>query len=135
MEGIESLSKSKVRVLRGAEKAVAAIQGQRYNFKCQTIFFSVTFLKFHLFCKQCLHKDLVFINWELMSALASLEMFGEEDLAGTYLQTPLPLPEFFPIGQWNRFKKREIRHLTDPLALELVCNGTKVSLTGSLMGL
>ena len=24
--------------------------------------------------------------------------------ARTYLQTPLPLPEFFPIGQWNRFK-------------------------------
>ena len=26
------------------------------------------------------------------------------DIARTYLQTPLPLPEFFPIGQWNRFK-------------------------------
>ena len=39
MEGIESLSKSKVRVLRGAEKAVAAIQGQRYNFELQAIFF------------------------------------------------------------------------------------------------
>ena len=38
MEGIESLSKSKVRVLRGAEKAVAAIQGQRYNFEFQAIF-------------------------------------------------------------------------------------------------
>ena len=24
--------------------------------------------------------------------------------AQTYLQTPLPLPEFFPIGQWNRFE-------------------------------
>ena len=24
--------------------------------------------------------------------------------AQTYLQTPLQLPEFFPIGQWNRFK-------------------------------
>ena len=24
--------------------------------------------------------------------------------ARTYLQTPLPLPERFPIGQWNRFK-------------------------------
>ena len=24
--------------------------------------------------------------------------------AGMYLQTPLRLPEFFPIGQWNRFK-------------------------------
>ena len=22
----------------------------------------------------------------------------------TYLQIPLPLPEFSPIGQWNRFK-------------------------------
>ena len=27
-----------------------------------------------------------------------------EEKAGTYLQTPLRLPEFFPIGQWNRFK-------------------------------
>ena len=27
-----------------------------------------------------------------------------EYYARTYLQTPLPLPEFFPIGQWNRFK-------------------------------
>jgi hypothetical protein len=26
------------------------------------------------------------------------------DSAQTYLQTPLRLPEFFPIGQWNRFK-------------------------------
>ena len=25
-------------------------------------------------------------------------------IARTYLQTPLPLPEFFPIGQWNKFK-------------------------------
>ena len=24
--------------------------------------------------------------------------------ARRYLQTPLRLPEFFPIGQWNRFK-------------------------------
>ena len=31
-------------------------------------------------CQQCLHKDLVFINRQLMSALASLEGFGEEDL-------------------------------------------------------
>ena len=54
--------------------------------------------------------------------------------ARTYLQTPLRLPEFFPIGQWNRFKKTEVRHLTDPLALELIHNGTKVSLMGSLMG-
>ena len=53
--------------------------------------------------------------------------------ARTYLQTPLRVPEFFPIGQRNRFKKREARHLTDPLALKLVRNGTKVSLTGSLM--
>ena len=45
--------------------------------------------------------------------------------ARTYLQTQLPLPEFFPIGQWNRFKLREVRHLTDPLALKLVRNGTK----------
>ena len=36
--------------------------------------------KVHSFCKQCLHKDLVFINWQLMSALASLERFDEEDL-------------------------------------------------------
>ena len=36
--------------------------------------------KVHSFCKQCLHKDLVFINWQLMSALASLERFGEEDI-------------------------------------------------------
>ena len=54
-------------------------------------------------------------------------------LARTYLQTPLPLPEFFPIGQWNRFKLREVRHLTDPLALKLVRNGTKVSLMGAVM--
>ena len=36
--------------------------------------------KVHSFCKQCLHKDLVFINWQLMSAMASLERFGEEDV-------------------------------------------------------
>ena len=36
--------------------------------------------KVHSFCKLCLHKDLVFINWQLMSALASLERFGEENL-------------------------------------------------------
>ena len=34
--------------------------------------------KVHSFCKQCQHKYLVFLNWELMSALASLERFGEE---------------------------------------------------------
>ena len=34
----------------------------------------------HSFCKLCLCKDLVFINRQLMSALASLERFGEEDL-------------------------------------------------------
>ena len=54
--------------------------------------------------------------------------------ARMYLQTPLPLPEFFPIGQWNRFKSTEVDHLIDPLALKLVRNGTKVFLTGSLMG-
>ena len=48
----------------------------------------------------------------------------------TYLQTPLQLPKFFPIGQWNRFKWKEVRHLTDPLALKLVRNGTKVPLRG-----
>ena len=42
--------------------------------------------------------------------------------ARTFLQTPLGLPEFFPIGQWNRFKQTEVRHLTDPLALKLVHN-------------
>ena len=47
--------------------------------------------------------------------------------------TPLPLAKFIPIGQWNRSKYREVRHLTDPLALKLVRNGTKVALTGSLM--
>ena len=55
-------------------------------------------------------------------------------IAQTYLQTPLRLPEFIPIGQWNRFKWTEVRHLTDPLALKLVRNGTKVSLMRSTMG-
>ena len=54
-------------------------------------------------------------------------------IARTYLQTPLRLPEFFHIGKWNRFKLTEVHHLTDPLALKLVGNGTKVSLMGSLM--
>ena len=36
--------------------------------------------KVHSFCKQCLHKYLVFLNWQLMSDLASLERFGEEYL-------------------------------------------------------
>ena len=45
-------------------------------------------------------------------------------MARTYLQTPLRLPEFFPIGQWNLFKYTEVRHLTDPLALKLVRNGS-----------
>jgi hypothetical protein len=41
--------------------------------------------KVHSFSKQCLHKDLlfnkdlIFINWHLISALVSLERFGEED--------------------------------------------------------
>ena len=35
--------------------------------------------KVHSFCKQCLHKYLVFLNRQLMSALASLERFGEDD--------------------------------------------------------
>ena len=39
----------------------------------------VGIVKVHLIRKQCLHKDLVFINWRLMSALASLKRFGEED--------------------------------------------------------
>ena len=63
----------------------------------------------------------------------SISMCFSQGLARMYLQTPLPLPEFFPIGQWNRFKA-EVRHLTDPLALKLVRNGTKVPLMGSLMG-
>ena len=50
--------------------------------------------------------------------------FYTKQIVERYLQTPLPLPEFFPIGQWNRFKKTEVRHLTDPLALKLVLNGT-----------
>ena len=69
--------------------------------------------------------------------LAHLYQKNQSQLERTYkllLQTPLPLPEFFPIGQWNRFKLTEVRHLTDQLALKLVRNGTKVSLTGSLMG-
>ena len=60
-----------------------------------------------------------------------------EDLARTYLinlQTPLRLPEFFSIGQRNRFEQTEVRHLTDPLALKWVCNGTEVPLMGFLMG-
>ena len=36
--------------------------------------------------------------------------------AGTYLQTPLRLPEFVPIGQWNRFKQTKVCHLTNPFA-------------------
>ena len=36
--------------------------------------------KVHSFCKQCLHKYLVFINWQPKSALASLERFGKEYL-------------------------------------------------------
>ena len=28
----------------------------------------------------------------------------QTNTARRYLQIPLPLPEFFPIGQWNRFK-------------------------------
>ena len=35
-------------------------------------------VKIHSFRKHCLHKDLVFISWQLMSALASLERFGED---------------------------------------------------------
>ena len=54
--------------------------------------------------------------------------------ARTYLQTPLQLQTFLPNGQWNRSKKTEGRHLTDPLPFKLVRNGTKVSLMGSLMG-
>ena len=34
--------------------------------------------KVHWFCKECLHKYLVFLNWQLTSALATLEKFGEE---------------------------------------------------------
>ena len=56
-----------------------------------------------------------------------------KELARMYLQTPLRLPEIFPIGQWTEIKLTEVRHLTDSLALKLVRNGTKVSLMGSLM--
>ena len=48
-----------------------------YTLPWMTLYYPI---KVHSFCKQCLHKDLVFINWQLMSALASLERFGEEDL-------------------------------------------------------
>ena len=71
-------------------------------------------------------------------AIEKIEILGAvlelPDKAPTYLQTPLRLPEFFPIAQWNRFESTEVRHLTDPLALKLVCNGTKVSLMGFVMG-
>ena len=59
---------------------------------------------------------------------------GYGSMAGMYLQAQLRLPEFFPIGQWNRFKWTEVRHVTDPSALKLVRNGTKVSIMGFVMG-
>ena len=66
------------------------------------------FSKVHSFGKQCLHKYLVFLNWQLMSALASLEMFGKEYLVilngwscRRCLQNEWPLdtnPLFFNMG-------------------------------------
>ena len=46
---------------------------------------------------------------------------------------PIRLPIFFPIGQWNRLKLTEVRHLTNPLELRLVSNGTNMSLMGFIM--
>ena len=36
--------------------------------------------------------------------LLSKVVWFKRDCARTYLQNPLRLPEFFPIGQWNRFR-------------------------------
>ena len=44
---------------------------------------------------------------------------------------PITITRIFP--HWP-MGQREVRHLTDPLALKLVRNGTEVSLMGSLMG-
>ena len=33
--------------------------------------------KVHSFCKQCLHKDIVFINWQLMSALSKGQLISK----------------------------------------------------------
>ena len=43
-------------------------------------FYLLNNIKVHSCFKQCLHKYLVFLYWQLMSALASLERFGEEYL-------------------------------------------------------
>ena len=42
--------------------------------------YPLKWIKVHSLCKQWLHKCFVFLNWQLMSALASLERFGEEYL-------------------------------------------------------
>ena len=58
----------KIQLLRKTE--YASVMKEKINY----------YSKVHSFCKQCLHKDRFFTNCQLMSALASLERFGEEDL-------------------------------------------------------
>ena len=57
-----------------------------YETPCKTIFLYLYW--FQIFKDQC----------------KSVPSISVAVLARTYLQTPLRLPEFFPIGQWNRFK-------------------------------
>ena len=45
------------------------------------------------------------INFSIWHNNCSVNIrYVEASSAGTYLQTQLRLPEFLPIGQWNRFK-------------------------------
>ena len=97
-----------------------------WNQSLEGIFFSGDISTRHLSTKLIMYGTKVCLMSKCQCKLA--------ELARTYLQTPLRLPDFFHIGQWNRFKYTEVCHLTDPLALKSVRNGTKVSLMGSLMG-
>ena len=72
-------------------------------------------LKVHSLCKQCLHKDLVFINWQLMLALASLDRFGEEVLISINwrscrhcLQNKWPLEDLIRVWKKESFFKERI---------------------------
>ena len=63
--------------------------------------------KIHSFCKQCLHKYLVFLNWQLMSALASLESLVRSTLFLNWrswrqcLQNEWPLKSILLIFSWS----------------------------------
>ena len=82
--------------------------------------------KIHSFCKQlCTYKDLLFIKWHRMSALAILKMFVKEDpvfmnwrSCRHSLQNKWPLGDFFDMIQTNGFSLSLITAIWQNLQLD-----------------